>query len=159
MHETFGWSITMLLFVSSEANFHSPLIRLWLHHTQVLTLLFPDPGISDASTHHWIPLAEQAVNVIYKLAEFPDTICGDILKLLAKEMMKAHQGGSLNSGNGTDLTIYALRMSIIAIHLLLWLLLTNMFDFSSKDNITWYHTSGSRSGEYDKTITHTWNDW
>ena len=32
-------------------------------------------------------MAEQAVNVIYKLAEHPDAICGDIVKQLAAIIM------------------------------------------------------------------------
>ena len=40
---------------------------------------------------HWIPFGEQAINVIYKLAEHPDIICGDVIKALAKEVTKAEQ--------------------------------------------------------------------
>ena len=36
-------------------------------------------------------MAEQAINVIYKLAEHPDIICGDILKRLAHVVMATGQ--------------------------------------------------------------------
>ena len=40
-------------------------------------------GVTTLSDRHWLPMAEQAVGVIYKLAEHPDVICGNILKKLA----------------------------------------------------------------------------
>lgn len=40
---------------------------------------------TDLENRYWIPLMEQAVNVIYKLAEAPDMICGDLIKQLAAE--------------------------------------------------------------------------
>ncbi|WAR15385.1 CND1-like protein [Mya arenaria] len=39
----------------------------------------------DLENRYWIPLMEQAVNVIYKLAECPDQICGDLIKKLCTE--------------------------------------------------------------------------
>ena len=36
---------------------------------------------------YWTPMAEQAVNVIYKLAENPDVICEEILKEITKIVM------------------------------------------------------------------------
>lgn len=41
----------------------------------------------------WIPFSEQALNVIYNLAESPDTIAGRILKMFVKTLM-----GDENSG-------------------------------------------------------------
>lgn len=40
---------------------------------------------TDLDNKYWIPLMEQAINVIYKLAECPDKICGDLIKKLAME--------------------------------------------------------------------------
>ncbi|XP_053379231.1 condensin complex subunit 1-like [Mercenaria mercenaria] len=40
---------------------------------------------TDLENRYWIPLMEQAVNVIYKLGESPDIICGDLIKKLALE--------------------------------------------------------------------------
>lgn len=35
----------------------------------------------------WMPMAEQAVNLIYRLAEHPDAICADIIKKQAKAVL------------------------------------------------------------------------
>ncbi|XP_048728818.2 condensin complex subunit 1-like isoform X3 [Ostrea edulis] len=48
-------------------------------------------GVQMLDNPYWIPFGEQAVNVIYKLAEHPDIICGDIIKALAKEVIKAEK--------------------------------------------------------------------
>ncbi|KAK3104798.1 hypothetical protein FSP39_010318 [Pinctada imbricata] len=48
-------------------------------------------GSSQLNNPYWVPLSEQAVNVIYKLAEHPDVICGDIIKQMAKEVIKAEK--------------------------------------------------------------------
>ncbi|XP_061198116.1 condensin complex subunit 1-like [Saccostrea echinata] len=48
-------------------------------------------GVQQLDNPYWIPFAEQAINVIYKLAEHPDIICGDIIKALAKEVIKAEK--------------------------------------------------------------------
>lgn len=48
-------------------------------------------GVQQFENSYWIPFGEQAINVIYKLAEHPDIICGDIIKALAKEVIKAEQ--------------------------------------------------------------------
>ncbi|KAL4220856.1 meiotic chromosome condensation [Mactra antiquata] len=42
-------------------------------------------SVTDLENRYWIPLMEQAVNVIYKLAEFPDTITGDVIKKISLE--------------------------------------------------------------------------
>ena len=43
---------------------------------------------NDLENRFWIPLMEQAINVIYKLAEVPDNICGELIKKLALESGK-----------------------------------------------------------------------
>ena len=48
-------------------------------------------GVTDLGKNHWLPLAEQAVNTIYRLAEHPDQICGGILKILASKLLLAKQ--------------------------------------------------------------------
>ncbi|KAG1681236.1 Condensin complex subunit 1 [Nymphon striatum] len=40
-------------------------------------------GVSKTEDPNYIPMAEQAITTIYKLAEKPDYICGDIIKRLA----------------------------------------------------------------------------
>ena len=47
-------------------------------------------------------MAEQAVNVIYKLAEHPDLICGDMLKQLAQKVMAS---GHSTTATGIQLQI------------------------------------------------------
>ena len=37
-------------------------------------------GMTRVEVPHWIPLAEQAIGLIYKLAEHPDTICANVIK-------------------------------------------------------------------------------
>ncbi|XP_022328669.2 condensin complex subunit 1-like isoform X1 [Crassostrea virginica] len=57
-------------------------------------------GVQQLDNPHWIPFGEQAINVIYKLAEHPDIICGDVIKALAKEVTKAEQENrDLSQGN------------------------------------------------------------
>lgn len=36
----------------------------------------------------WVPMMEQAVKVIYKLAERPDSICEDIIRKIIGALMK-----------------------------------------------------------------------
>ncbi|KAL5015272.1 hypothetical protein ScPMuIL_009542 [Solemya velum] len=65
-------------------------------------------GIQQLKNHYWIPLAEQAVKVIYKLSEHPDKICGNLLKQLAQQVInmqsdetqasKDEENGSLGTG-------------------------------------------------------------
>lgn len=45
-------------------------------------------GITKIDKDGWIPMAEQAVNLIYRLAEHPDLICADIIRKLAKELIQ-----------------------------------------------------------------------
>ncbi|XP_074654081.1 condensin complex subunit 1-like isoform X2 [Tubulanus polymorphus] len=52
--------------------------------TELQNLLYEGFFIKD--DNHWVPMAEQAVNVIYKLAEHPDTICGNVIKRLLKQV-------------------------------------------------------------------------
>ena len=40
-------------------------------------------GVTVLDRPHWVPMAEQAVSVIYKLAESPDEICEELLKKLS----------------------------------------------------------------------------
>lgn len=42
-------------------------------------------GISDAENRYWIPLSEQAIKVIYKLSNHPDTVCQEIIRLVIQE--------------------------------------------------------------------------
>ncbi len=41
-------------------------------------------GLGKVEKDHWVPMAEQALSVIYKLAEHPDAICGDIITKLVQ---------------------------------------------------------------------------
>lgn len=44
-------------------------------------------GITNEKDFNWIPFAEQAITVIYSLADFPEKICGGIIKKLAQEVI------------------------------------------------------------------------
>jgi condensin complex subunit 1 len=44
--------------------------------------------VTNLEQNNWIPMSEQAVAVIYTLAEHPDIICGDIIKNIAKQIIK-----------------------------------------------------------------------
>ena len=59
--------------------------RLHADHSLFITLekLLVD-GLKKLETKTWIPFSEQALSVIYYLAENPDVICGRILKRLVK---------------------------------------------------------------------------
>ncbi|XP_013415078.1 condensin complex subunit 1-like isoform X2 [Lingula anatina] len=48
-------------------------------------------GVTKLEDCYWIPMAEQAVNTTYKLAEHPDAICGTLIKRLADVVMKMNQ--------------------------------------------------------------------
>jgi len=37
--------------------------------------------------HNWCPVAEQAISLIYRLAEHPDVICADIIKKQAAALL------------------------------------------------------------------------
>ncbi|XP_055958438.1 condensin complex subunit 1 isoform X2 [Patella vulgata] len=50
-------------------------------------------AVTNTETRVWVPFGEQAINVIYKLSEQPDTISGEIIKKLAQEVGKACQIG------------------------------------------------------------------
>lgn len=57
---------------------------------------------NDLENRYWISLMEQAINVIYKLAEFPDKICGDLIKKLAMEggnVVSEEEGTNKEAGN------------------------------------------------------------
>ena len=49
--------------------------------------VFLDAGMNQLDNQYWVPLAEAGVKTIYRLSEQPDTICGDILKRLAKVLL------------------------------------------------------------------------
>ena len=51
------------------------------------------PGVSRLDQSEWIPMAEQAVCVIYTLAEHPDSICSDIIKHASESVFNYHQQG------------------------------------------------------------------
>ena len=60
-------------------------------------------GVDRLDQRHWVPMAEQATNVIYKLAEHPDTICSTIIKRVAKVVVSHSQrAGEGSSDGGSD---------------------------------------------------------
>lgn len=82
-------------------------------------------GVSDEKNMHWIPLAEQAVKVIYKLSEHPDAICGSIIKAIADKLIQiGHLEQSILSATGdtqdtnghsdTEVTVLLTRLVSLA---------------------------------------------
>jgi condensin complex subunit 1 len=57
-------------------------------------------GITQLDKVNWIPMAEQAINLIYRLAERPDTICGDIVRRQASQILafKCEERATANIG-------------------------------------------------------------
>ncbi|XP_052287084.1 condensin complex subunit 1-like isoform X2 [Dreissena polymorpha] len=56
----------------------------------------------DLENRYWISLMEQAINVIYKLAEGPDQICGELIKKLALECSQMEAGKTGNKQGQSD---------------------------------------------------------
>jgi hypothetical protein len=48
----------------------------------------------------WVPMAEEAINVVYNLAEHPDKICGHLIKNLIKKIF-----GEEENLDGSDANI------------------------------------------------------
>ncbi|XP_077998535.1 condensin complex subunit 1-like [Glandiceps talaboti] len=57
-------------------------------------------GIERYSDKFWIPMAEQATNVIYRMAEHPDVICTDLLKQLVNAVMNTNNTDNNDSQDG-----------------------------------------------------------
>jgi len=54
-------------------------------------------GMLNVEKNNWCPMAEQAINLIYRLAEHPDVICADIIKKQAAALLppKSEAAGGL----------------------------------------------------------------
>lgn len=76
----------------SETVFHFVSCYIWNVVFQL--------GIQQLKNHYWIPLAEQAVKVIYKLSEHPDKICGNLLKQLAQQVINMQSDETQASKDG-----------------------------------------------------------
>ncbi|OWF35443.1 condensin complex subunit 1-like [Mizuhopecten yessoensis] len=48
-------------------------------------------GVADVENRYWIPLAEQAVKVIYKLSNHPDAVCGEIIRKVINEFQRVNE--------------------------------------------------------------------
>ncbi|XP_041377786.1 condensin complex subunit 1-like [Gigantopelta aegis] len=77
-------------------------------------------GVANIENNYWIPLSEQAVNVIYRLSENPDAVCGTIIKKLADVMCKSfteEEGqGDGNASVSTTSTCILTRLLSMAGH-------------------------------------------
>ncbi|CAH1774609.1 unnamed protein product [Owenia fusiformis] len=56
-------------------------------------------GVSNLESPFWVPMGEQAINVIYKLAEHPDVIATDIVMRLIKEIKGTSESGVSSQEN------------------------------------------------------------
>lgn len=50
-------------------------------------------GVTKTEDNHWIPLAEQAMKVIFLLSEHPEAMAADIIKRLAKNVIGIKRDG------------------------------------------------------------------
>lgn len=94
-------------------NCHNKFVfNAWLWNKKIF--IFSLTGVSDEKNMHWIPLAEQAVKVIYKLSEHPDAICGSIIKAIADKLIQiGHLEQSILSAAGKKGSMGHLEQSTI----------------------------------------------
>ncbi|CAL1534663.1 unnamed protein product [Lymnaea stagnalis] len=57
-------------------------------------------GMTDANTSYWIPLADQAVRVIYELSETPDEVCVKLLRELTQALNDVCSEATQTQGEG-----------------------------------------------------------
>ncbi|XP_060069329.1 condensin complex subunit 1-like [Ylistrum balloti] len=53
-------------------------------------------GVADVENRYWIPLAEQAVKVIYKLSNHPDAVCQEIIRKVIHEFNRSNNADKPN---------------------------------------------------------------
>ncbi|XP_076036312.1 CAP-D2 condensin subunit [Oratosquilla oratoria] len=68
-------------------------------------------GVSKQSDRMYSPMAIQAVNTIYALAEHPDVICGEIVKALCKTMRIMQEENAVDNPEDDPLTVPAFILS------------------------------------------------
>ncbi|ESO89837.1 hypothetical protein LOTGIDRAFT_61640, partial [Lottia gigantea] len=73
----------------------------------------------NTETKVWVPFAEQAINVIYKLSEQPDIIAGEIIKNIAKEVVKSYQSIDIDQPISTVSTLVLTRLLSVSGHVAL----------------------------------------
>ena len=102
------WSIS----VAKITKHHYNLAKLKL--INVIVLFLP-VGVSDLSSQHWVPFSVQAVTTLYRLAEHPDQICGDIIKQLAAVIIKGDEQDG-NAGKHVKCKGVKMAARAIALH-------------------------------------------
>ena len=55
-------------------------------------------SISSTAQSMWVPMAEQAINVVYSLGEHPDRICGILIKNMFKKIFNEEENSNNNEG-------------------------------------------------------------
>ena len=67
----------------------------FVHHQKNSSSFFSDPSHCPAGSKKkdkfWIPLSEQAVTLIYRLADQPDSLCGDLIHRMAASLLQETQ--------------------------------------------------------------------
>ncbi|XP_035829509.1 condensin complex subunit 1, partial [Aplysia californica] len=66
--------------------------------TRLTTIL--SKGIHDTTNCYWIPLGDQAVTLIFRLAETPDLVCARLLRELVKEVAGSMTRDDIADANG-----------------------------------------------------------
>ncbi|XP_046396855.1 condensin complex subunit 1 [Ischnura elegans] len=80
-----------------------PPLRLLSDHTIFTTLCdIIIKGLWDFEDSYFSPMASLAIDVIYQMAEKPDSICGQIIKDICMEIKDKYLGGKGNEGNDGD---------------------------------------------------------
>ncbi|KAK7496786.1 hypothetical protein BaRGS_00011995 [Batillaria attramentaria] len=57
-------------------------------------------GLNNSESRFWVPLSEQAVTVIYRLADQPDTVCSDLLRSIAATVLEECQSATAEEKEG-----------------------------------------------------------
>ena len=63
-------------------------------------------SITSSMQGMWVPMAEEAINVVYNLSEHPDKICGHLIRNLIKKIFKEEEnldGSDTNIDKGKRL--------------------------------------------------------
>ena len=69
-------------------------------------------SITSSMQGMWVPMAEEAINVVYNLSEHPDKICGHLIKSLIKKIFKEEEnldGSDANIDKGKQAEVSVLK--------------------------------------------------
>lgn len=70
-------------------------------------------GMLKVEKNSWCPMAEQAISLIYRLAEHPDVICADIIKKQAAALLPPKPEASGGSCFDISNFVYCINCEVI----------------------------------------------